>query len=66
MEVYVDDYVCLCGNTADGLGFDPCNVQGEFVEPLPGWCGLYKCVDCGILTTVEDGKVYVINDSLGW
>ena len=58
--LYVDDYTCGCGNTANGSGFHPCDEQGEYVEPLPEWCGMYRCADCGTRTVVQDSKVFVL------
>ena len=68
--LYVDDYTCGCGNTANGSGFHPCDEQGEYVEPLPDtgwwlsertrWEGQYRCADCGTRTVVQDSKVFVL------
>jgi hypothetical protein len=58
--LYVDDYTCGCGNTANGSGFHPCDEQGEYVEPLPEWGGQYRCADCGTRTVVQDSKVFVL------
>lgn len=38
---------CICGNTPDSGGFDPCDAQGNEMEPVEGWDGLYVCDDCG-------------------
>jgi hypothetical protein len=42
-------WICLCGNTARGQGFYPCNAQGEIVEPTPAeWTtDWYVCGQCG-------------------
>lgn len=44
IEVFMDDnFECYCGNTVILDGFFPCNKDGEYVEPVPGWSGHYKC-----------------------
>lgn len=58
--LYVDDYTCECGNTSNGSGFHPCDEQGEYVEPLPQWYGMYRCADCGTRTVVQSSKVFVL------
>lgn len=41
------DIECLCGNIPSSQGFFPCNENGEDVEPVSGWNGLYRCDGCG-------------------
>ena len=43
-----DAWVCLCGNTPMSDGFQPCDAEGNEVEPNKGtWMGLYVCDRCG-------------------
>jgi len=41
------EWVCLCGNRGFYHGFFPCDKDGNEVEPLPNWGGLYFCNYCG-------------------
>ncbi|MDX8367691.1 hypothetical protein [Cytobacillus sp. IB215665] len=47
------EFECHCGNTASGSGFYPCDEIGDYCEPLPDWCGLYKCDSCEQLIMFE-------------
>ncbi|WP_340201999.1 hypothetical protein [Ascidiimonas sp. W6] len=43
-----DHWVCICGNNTMSDGFDTCDVNGAYIEPLDGiWTGLYTCLKCG-------------------
>ena len=43
-----NNYTCTCGNTADDLGFYPCDENGEEIEPDEDsdWANLYVCGKC--------------------
>jgi len=40
-------WVCICGNTPSEDGFYPCDKDGNEIEPVEGWEGLYVCDRCG-------------------
>jgi hypothetical protein len=40
-------WICICNNTPDSDGFFPCNKEGDEIEPVTGWDGLYVCARCG-------------------
>lgn len=42
-------WICICGNTPGGAGFDTCDAEGNFLEPsrAGSWNGLYRCDTCG-------------------
>ena len=40
-------WICICKNTSDADGFFPCNKEGNEIEPVIGWDGLYVCARCG-------------------
>jgi len=40
-------WICICHNQPDYYGFYPCEREGNEVEPVEGWQGLYVCGDCG-------------------
>lgn len=42
-----DAWVCVCGNTPASYGFFPCDKEGNEMEPVIGWEGLYVCGRCG-------------------
>jgi hypothetical protein len=42
-----DDWICNCGNTRDSQGFQPCDSEGNPVEPLVFEEDLYACRCCG-------------------
>lgn len=48
-EGWPDAWICLCGNTPNGDGFDPCDVYGNSVEPTEKeWTtNCYVCCYCG-------------------
>jgi len=41
------DLLCECGNEPGLAGFDTCNSDGHYQEPIDGWEGHYNCCDCG-------------------
>lgn len=54
-----NEWVCLCGNTALGAGFFPCDLDGNPVEPTPeAWTtGCYVCDQCGRFIRQTDRRV---------
>lgn len=45
---WTEEFSCfLCGNTAHGAGFHPCDEEGEFTDPDLAWIGIYRCDGCG-------------------
>jgi hypothetical protein len=40
-------WVCICGNTPSEDGFYPSDKDGNQIEPVEGWEGLYVCDRCG-------------------
>ncbi len=44
-----ESWICICGNRPDSDGFQPCNANGNEIEPLAGsdWDNLYVCCRCG-------------------
>jgi hypothetical protein len=50
-----DNWICLCGNTAQEYGFFPCSSEGEMVEPTPEeWNSYwYVCDKCGRIIDQE-------------
>jgi hypothetical protein len=40
-------WICVCGNRPDSNGFQPCDEEGNEVEPVSGWKNLYVCERCG-------------------
>lgn len=44
-----DAWICICKNTPIGSGFDTCDENGNYLEPMlgNGWNGFYCCADCG-------------------
>lgn len=41
-----EDIECVCGNIPSSKGFFACNENGEDVDPVMGWSGLYRCDNC--------------------
>jgi hypothetical protein len=43
------DWICICGNETERLGFHPCDSAGNKMEPLASsdWNDLYVCGKCG-------------------
>jgi hypothetical protein len=50
-------WVCVCGNTAVGVGFYPCDKDGNTVEPVGGWGGLFRCDKCGRIIEAETREI---------
>ncbi len=42
-----DAWICICKNMPASDGFYPCDEDGNEVEPVKGWTGLYVCNRCG-------------------
>lgn len=43
-----DHWVCVCGSTTMSSGFDTCDENGNYTEPIDSvWNGLYACLSCG-------------------
>ena len=40
-------WICICRNKPSQDGFFPCDVNGNEMEPLADWPGLYVCARCG-------------------
>jgi hypothetical protein len=53
-----DAWICLCGNNPVSDGFYPCDHDGNEVEPVTGWKGLYVCSRCGRI--IEQSTLRVI------
>jgi Zn-finger protein len=49
-----EEIICNCGNSPSQQGFYPCDENGNDVEPVKGWKGLYKCDNCGLIHHVVD------------
>jgi len=49
------DLVCKCGNTTASDGFQPCDKNGNVIEPTvdSDWNGLYVCSKCGEIHSIE-------------
>ena len=41
-----DEWVCSCGNTSATAGFEPCDADGNDVEPDQNWPDFYRCETC--------------------
>ena len=52
-----DAWVCICKNEPSDDGFYPCNEQGDEVNPIAGWDGLYVCNRCGRIIRQETLEV---------
>ena len=53
-----DNWECSCGNDTMGSGFDTCNENGVYIEPLDHvWTGLYACLKCGRVIDQETYEV---------
>lgn len=54
-----DAWICICGNRPDSDGFQPCDTNGNEMEPLMGsdWDGLYVCGRCGRIIQQETLEV---------
>ena len=52
-----DAWVCICGNTPVGGGFFACDENGNEMEPVKGWNGLYVCADCGRIIQYDSLEV---------
>lgn len=52
------EFICLCGNTPRGSGFDTCLADGTVVEPVIDgpWCGHYRCMECDLVVFDEPGN----------
>ena len=51
-------WICICKNRPDSAGFYPCDIQGNEMEPVKGWIGLYVCNNCGRI--IEQDTLEVI------
>ena len=58
----VDAWVCPCGNTPVAAGFFPCDKDGNEMEPVSGWEGLYVCDKCGRI--IEQSTPQVVSRRL--
>ncbi|WP_430408791.1 hypothetical protein [Kordia sp.] len=53
-----DHWICICNNNTMNSGFDTCDKNGEYIEPLADiWTGLYACLDCGRVINQETHEV---------
>jgi len=59
-----DAWICLCRNEPTDYGFYPCNEQGEEVEPVSGWGGLYVCNRCGRI--IHPDTLEVVGKAAGY
>ena len=57
----IDAWICLCGNTPSGDGFDPCDEEGNDAEPVEGWVGLYRCGNCGAIIDYDSLSIIGYN-----
>jgi len=58
-----DNWICLCGNHSSEDGFDPCDADGNIIEPVEseGWDELYRCCRCGRVINQLSHQVTGIN-----
>jgi len=54
-------WICLCANRPDSDGFYPCDKEGNEMEPVKGWDGLYVCARCG--RVIDQGSLKVLNQN---
>ena len=60
-----DNWVCPCGNHTMSSGFDTCDKDGVYIEPLDGvWTGLYACLQCGRIIDQDTHEVFSTTDDL--
>jgi hypothetical protein len=54
-----EEYVCVCGNTPDLSGFQPCDPAGNVLPdgPGPGWEGNVLCAGCRRIIATPTGLV---------
>lgn len=60
-----DHWECICGNDTMGLGFQTCNNDGDYIEPIvsSNWSGLYACQSCGRIIDQDSREVIGHNPS---
>lgn len=59
-----DAWVCICGNRPRDDGFFPCDKDGNEMEPVEGWEGLYVCDRCGRVINQDSLEVVGLRASL--
>ena len=59
-----DAWVCVCGNTPTSYGFFPCDKEGNEMEPIKGWKGLYVCGRCGRI--IRQGSLAIVGQNLNF
>lgn len=53
-----EHWVCVCGNSTMSSGFDTCDKNGTYIEPIDSiWNGLYACLNCGRVIDQDTSKV---------